>query len=81
MQQQQPQGWRDDAGIGAGDRQLYRGAVLTLAYVAMGVVIGIVFLTAADKVVPDALVALGSTALGALAGLLAPISKSAPKNE
>ncbi len=68
-------------GVGPGDRQLYRGAVLTLAYVAMGVVVGIVLLTAADKIVPDSLVALGSTALGALAGLLAPISRTSPKPE
>lgn len=60
-----------------GDTITYRIVVSSLGIVAVGAVIGAILLTAlaaagAQHTVPDVLTALGSAAIGALAGLLAP---------
>jgi hypothetical protein len=54
------------------DTWVYRLVIITLGVVVIGVVIGAFALAGYDKPIPEALVAIGSTALGALAGLLAP---------
>lgn len=57
------------------DRWIYRLVVLALGLTAVFVVVGVFVLKAlkGDSVtIPDALVALGSAAIAALAGLLAP---------
>ncbi len=60
-----------------GDRIVWRIVVSALGLVAIGVVAGSIFLASrvagtATATVPDVLTALGSAAIGALAGLLAP---------
>lgn len=58
-----------------GDRFIYRVVVIALAVVVVAVTLGGLYLAqAASKTVelPSAVVALGSAAIGALAGLLAP---------
>ncbi len=60
-----------------GDKVVWRIVVASLGLVALGVVAGAIFLSArvaagAQGAVPDVLTALGSAAIGALAGLLAP---------
>jgi hypothetical protein len=57
-----------------GDRWIYRLVVIALGLTALFVVIGVFTLKALDNTVtiPDALVAIGSAAIAALAGLLAP---------
>ena len=56
------------------DKWIYRFVVLALGPTALFVVIGVFTLKALDNTVtiPDALVAIGSAAVAALAGLLAP---------
>jgi hypothetical protein len=55
------------------DRWVYRIVVLALGLTALLVVLGAIVLTALDKGnIPDALVAIGSAAIAALAALLAP---------
>ncbi len=66
-----------------GDKLVYRIVVSALGLVAVGSVIGAIFLAAratsgAQAVVPDVLTALGAAAIGALAGLLAPSPASRP---
>lgn len=51
------------------DRWVYRAVVVILGIVIITSAIGALILS--DKI-PDSLIALGSTAIGALAGLLAP---------
>jgi hypothetical protein len=54
-----------------GDRFFYRVVVCALAAVAVGALIGGMILAAMCKDVPDAVLALGSAAVGALAGVVA----------
>ena len=54
-----------------GDRHFYRVVVWTLAGAALVALLGTIGLVANDKAVPDSIVAIGSTAVGALAGLVA----------
>lgn len=54
------------------DIWIYRAVVMFLGLAMTVVVFGALILTFADKAVPEVLVALGSAAVGALAGLLAP---------
>jgi hypothetical protein len=57
---------------------IYYVVVGALGFVAVSTVIGAIFLTAAATVkIPDVITALGSAAIGALAGLLAPSPKEA----
>lgn len=60
------------------DPLLYRVVVIILGLVALATLAGGIasHLTAQEKEFPAALIAIGSTALGALAGLLAPFSKN-----
>jgi hypothetical protein len=57
-----------------GDKWIYRMVVLALGLTALFVVIGVFTLKALDNntTIPDALVAIGSAAIAALAALLAP---------
>lgn len=56
------------------DPWIYRIVVLSLGLAALGVVVGVIALKAIDKTItiPDALVAIGSAAVAALAALLVP---------
>ena len=54
------------------DKLIYRIVVIALAILVLTTAIGAIILQSINKSIPDAVVALGSTALGALAGLLAP---------
>ena len=56
------------------DPWIYRIVVLSLGLAAIGVVAGVIALKALDKstTIPDALVAIGSAAVAALAALLIP---------
>ena len=54
-----------------GDRKFYRILLYILGLIAVLSIIGVFALALKDKDAPDAIVALGSTALGALAGLIA----------
>jgi hypothetical protein len=51
------------------DRWLYRWVVWSLGAVAFASVIGFIVLAALEKTIPQGLVALGSGAIGGLAGL------------
>ena len=53
-----------------GDRFFYRVVAIALALVALGALAASIFLAAAGKEIPQSIVALGSTAVGALAGVL-----------
>lgn len=55
-----------------GDRWVYRVVVVTLGIVVLIAAVGSIVLVANGKTTPEVLVALGSAAVGALAGLLAP---------
>jgi hypothetical protein len=57
-----------------GDKWVYRLVVLSLGLVVILSVAGSIFLAATkgDNAIPDIMTALGSAAVGALAGLLAP---------
>ena len=56
------------------DPWIYRIVVITLGLVAVVAITGsiAIVIAAGDEPVPDAVVALGSAAVGALAGLIAP---------
>ena len=54
------------------DVWVYRGVVILLGSVILTTVIGAIVLACEKKDVPQMLTAIGSTAVGALAGLLAP---------
>lgn len=54
------------------DKWLYRMVILVLGLVAVLALGGVVWLRLHELEVPDALVAFGSSALGAIAGVLAP---------
>ena len=53
-----------------GDKWFYRTIALCLGLVVILCVGGVVYLSHADKEVPQTLTALGSTAIGAFAGVL-----------
>lgn len=55
-----------------GDRWLYRGIIVSLGLVAVTAIIGAIILSSNELEIPDVVTALGSAAIGALAGLLAP---------
>jgi hypothetical protein len=58
-----------------GDKWVYRMVVGALGIVVIAVVFGVIYMTTSQSTpveVPDVLTALGSAAIGALAGLLAP---------
>ena len=55
-----------------GDKAVYRIVVIALAAVMLVAAIGAIAISWAGKTMPESLVALGSAAVGALAGLLAP---------
>jgi len=55
-----------------GDKHVYRMVVGALGLLALLAAVGGIILVAGGKTAPDILVALGSAAVGALAGLLAP---------
>jgi hypothetical protein len=54
------------------DAWIYRIVVLALGLTAIIAIIGGIIITMAGETSPDILIALGSAAVGALAGLLAP---------
>ena len=54
------------------DEWLYRMVVGALGLTILIALIGAIILSATGKTIPDVLTALGSAAVGALAGLLAP---------
>ena len=54
-----------------GDRLFYRVVAWSLAGIAGAAVLGCVLIGAMGQDVPESIVALGSTAIGALAGVLA----------
>jgi hypothetical protein len=53
---------------------IYIIVVVVLGSTVLATVIGAIWLTLAGETVPDLLISLGSAAIGALAGLLAPSS-------
>lgn len=54
------------------DAWIYRVVVISLGLVVVIAIIGTIYLANTASGVPDALISLGSAAVGALAGLLAP---------
>ena len=54
------------------DPWVYRLVVLVLGLVALASLVGTILLTIQDRSTPELLIALGSAAMGGLAGLLAP---------
>lgn len=54
------------------DTWIYRIVVLSLGLAVLSCIIGAIVLSALGKAIPELLIALGSGAIGALAGLLAP---------
>ncbi len=54
------------------DNWIYRIVVLALGLIGLVAAIGGILLVSNDKTVPEILIALGSAAVGAMAGLLAP---------
>jgi hypothetical protein len=60
------------------DRWIYRIVVLALGFGVLSAMVGLILLSwKGVTAVPDGLVAIGSAAVGALAGLLAPAPKAA----
>jgi hypothetical protein len=57
------------------DSTIYHIVTISLGFVAIGAVIGAIWLTLSAQEVPDILTALGAGAVGAMAGLLAPPAK------
>lgn len=55
-----------------GDKAVYRIVVIALALVMLTAAVGAIVISWNGKSMPESLVALGSAAVGALAGLLAP---------
>jgi len=60
------------AEMGTRDLWLFRMIIGALGLVALLAMIGAIILAMSGKAIPDLLTALGSAAIGALAGLLAP---------
>ncbi|MFA5451069.1 MAG: hypothetical protein WC231_03650 [Dehalococcoidales bacterium] len=65
----------EQARAGIPDTGVYRMVVCFLGIVAVAAIIGSIILVGIKTDVPDALIALGSAAVGALAGLLSPSAK------
>lgn len=63
---------RDEQPAYLGDKTIYRMVVLALTLVLLSSAIGAIVLGWWGKAMPESLIALGSAAIGALAGLLAP---------
>ena len=63
---------KDTVPIYVGDKSFYRIVVVSLGIVVVVAVIGGVILGLMGKTAPEMLLALGSAAVGALAGLLVP---------
>jgi hypothetical protein len=64
------------------DVWIYRIIVLALGFTILSIIVGVIVLIANEKIkddqgVPTILTAIGSAAIGALAGLLAPAPKTA----
>lgn len=59
------------------DRVIYRIVVFSLGATVMSVVVGVIAMSvlSPQATVPDVLTALGSAAIGALAGILAPVAR------
>lgn len=59
------------------DRTIYRIVVFSLGMTVLSVVVGVIAMSLVSPTtpIPDVLTALGSAAIGALAGILAPISR------
>ena len=57
---------------GAADRWIYRWGIYILGFVSILAVVGMICLSADGKTVPDGLIAIGSAAMGGIAGILAP---------
>ncbi|MDD0841649.1 hypothetical protein [Pseudomonas sp. Gutcm_11s] len=56
----------------ASDRWTSRYAIYSLAAIVLIALIGVITLGMSDKYIPDGLIAIGSAAVGGLAGLLTP---------
>lgn len=56
----------------ASDRWTSRYAIYSLAAIVLIALVGVITLGMSDKYIPDGLVAIGSAAVGGLAGLLTP---------
>lgn len=54
------------------DKWIYRISVVVLGLVVLTSVIGTIVLSMGSRSIPDAVIALGSAAIGSLAGLLVP---------
>jgi hypothetical protein len=54
------------------DTFVYRATVIVLGFAVVAVVLAQAWLTNGGKEIPEGLIAIGSAAIGALAGLLAP---------
>src|SRR5207244_1695604 len=63
------------------DRWLYRYVVWSLGAVAILSVVGFVVLSGLGKDIPEGLVALGSAAIGGLAGLFTSSSRTRPEGK
>ena len=59
-----------------GDVWIYRGVVIALGLAVLMTIGGAIYLAASATPPPEILIAIGSAAVGALAGLLAPPPKS-----
>jgi len=55
-----------------GDAAIYRGALLTLAVVAVVTLAGALILSWYQRPIPESVIALGAAAIGAIVGLMAP---------
>ncbi|MES2038517.1 MAG: hypothetical protein V4495_11795 [Pseudomonadota bacterium] len=57
------------------DRDFYRGVAVVLGIVVIGSLVGLIWLALVEKEAPQGIIALGSGALGALAGVFASVPK------
>lgn len=62
-----------------GDNTTVRLVIATLAALAFAVVVGGIYLTAIDKALPGELIAIGSAAAGAVAGILSKTGHNDPQ--
>lgn len=61
------------------DKTTVRLVIGTLALLAFAVVVGGIYLTAIDRSLPGELIAIGSAAAGAVAGILSKVGQSDPQ--